>query len=89
MLIQIDSEFYEICEAIANKKLTAKQWAEIESSEMFQTLHYSGGFEEIENAFCFSYFDPSGKEYWFQVTLEEIQNIIENKKESIKLRPAS
>ena len=47
----------------------------MESCDMFQEAPYVGGFESIENAFCFSVYDEDGTEYWFQLTLEEIKQV--------------
>ena len=46
----------------------------MESCDMFQEAPYVGGFETIENAFCFSVYDEDGAEYWFQ--LKELQKFI-------------
>ena len=54
----------------------ADQWSEIESSDMYQTEYFSGGFDGTENAFCFSFYDKNHEEYRFQVTLGEIRKII-------------
>lgn len=41
---------------------------------MFQSNTFEGGFDATENAFTFSFF-TGGKEYWFQLTLEEVSKI--------------
>ena len=53
---------------------------------MFQTDHYCGGFESLDQAFCFSYYDASENEFWFQVTLDEIAAIIAGAKQSLNLK---
>lgn len=44
----------------------------IESSDMFQTKNFCGGFDAIENEFCFSYYNDD-KEFWFQLSLNDIK----------------
>ena len=74
--IKIDLEFKQICSDILKKSKKNEAWSLIESSDMFQSPKYSGGYDADEQAFCFSYYDEAGKEFWFQVTLEEIEKII-------------
>ena len=62
-------------EEIIELNKTEFEWGEIEASDMFQKGNYIGGFEEIENAFTFSYF-LNEKEYWFQLTLNEIRDVV-------------
>jgi len=85
MLIPKNNEFISICNQIKDKGFSIEQWREIESSDMFQTEHFCGGFDADESEFCFSYFAEDGSEYWFQisiVTAIEISNGI-NKPELI------
>jgi hypothetical protein len=86
---KIDDEFREICTQILNENKSEKEWASIESSDMFQTEHYCGGFDATENAFCFSYYSPTEKEYWFQISMNEVQNISSKKLSSLKMRNAN
>ena len=86
MKIILDSELMNILLEIISEEKTEKEWALIESCDMFQTQHYNGGYDADEEAFCFSYYDDLGKEYWFQFSLSEIDLIIQKK--IIKLRPA-
>jgi len=81
---ELKSIFYEINEE--NKSLS--EWAEIESDDMFQTKNYCGGFDAIENAFCFSYYDENNKEYWFQLSLDEVAKAIKDEIKEIEIRPA-
>ena len=55
------------------------QWALIESCDMFQTKHYCGGYDPIENAFCFSYYNEKEEEWFFQITLKKVKEILEDK----------
>ena len=72
--IRIDQEFKEICIKIISKNLTENEWAEIESSDEFQTEIYCGGFDATEMEFCFSFYDKN-QEYWFQLSLTDINRI--------------
>ena len=71
----LESPFLKICQSILSQNLTELEWADMESCDMFQEAPYVGGFESIENAFCFSVYDEDGAEYWFQLTLEEIKQV--------------
>ncbi|MBY0273498.1 MAG: hypothetical protein K2X02_08890 [Alphaproteobacteria bacterium] len=79
MKIDIDQEFKEICKQIIDEHKAEHEWTLIESSDMFQTEHYCGGYDATENAFCFSYYNEKGDEFWFQVTLDQIKRIMESK----------
>lgn len=58
---------------IVSMGLTADQWGERESSDMFQSAHFSGGFDATEMEFLFSYFPAEGGEFWFGVSLDDVQ----------------
>ena len=72
--IPIISEFKEICSKIVSENLSEAEWSAIESDDMFQSNTFEGGFDATENAFTFSFF-INEKEYWVQLTLEEISKI--------------
>lgn len=72
--IKIEQEFKEICKKILSKNLNIYQWAEIESSDEFQTENFNGGFDGTEMEFCFSFYQ-NDQEYWFQLDLFDIQRI--------------
>lgn len=88
MQLTPDAEFVEICRSIVACGRTEAEWCEQESGDEFQTPLFSGGYEAIESAFCFSYYDASGGEWWFQVTLEEAQRIAAGERPVIELRQA-
>lgn len=85
MNIKIDDNFLLIAKAILSFNKNNDEWSAIESDDMFQTERYEGGYDATEEAFCFSYYDIEGKEYWFQLSLDEIKQIEEKKKLEIKL----
>jgi hypothetical protein len=72
--IPITSEFKEITREIVNKNLSETEWSAIEGDDMFQSNYFEGGFDATENAFTFSFF-INEKEYWVQLTLDEIKKI--------------
>ena len=76
MKLKITDELREILSKIKGKQLDEAQWAEIESSDMFQSEHYCGGFDADENEFCFSFWDESRVEYWFQFSLEDVNKAL-------------
>jgi len=85
MEIKVDDELKGICESVVKENKTEEQWAEVESSDMFQVDPYQGGYESDEGAFCFSYYEANGKEYWFQITLKEVEEISQGHKDIIEL----
>ena len=87
MLIQIDDSLYKICHYINSMNKDVDEWSKIESSNYFQIGHYCGGFDSIENAFCFSYYKDN-KEFWFQLSLDKIKNILHKEIDKIEVRPA-
>lgn len=78
MKISLSEELVEILEEIKAEKKTLKEWCEIESSDMYQTKHFNGGFDADEEEFTFSYYNDDGKEYWFQIPLTEIDTALAN-----------
>ncbi len=77
--IPINEEFQQICKEISEKNYSDVEWCNIESDDMFQKSEFVGGFDATEKAFTFSYY-KDGNEYWFQVTLAEINKIYQGKK---------
>lgn len=55
---------------------------------MFQSSNFCGGYDTIEDAFCFSYYDQEKKEFWFQIDLSEIGQILDGVKTSLSVRSA-
>jgi hypothetical protein len=86
MNIPVDDELRGICSEIVSQDRTDEEWAAVESDDMFQSPSYVGGFDATEMAFCFSYFDPGGVEYWFQLTSSEVSKVENEQKRSIELR---
>lgn len=86
MELKVGDEFKGICKSIVNENKLVNEWAEIESDDMFQTENYCGGFDATEMEFCFSYYDKKRDEYWFQLPLSEINDILEGKKESLEVK---
>jgi hypothetical protein len=83
-----DPEFVSICRQMVEQGWTDADWAERESSDCFQTQNFCRGYDADEGAFCFSYYDASGNEWWFQVSLAEAQTISAGERLVIALRPA-
>jgi hypothetical protein len=88
MNIQVTDEFRSICSEIVSQGKSDAEWAAIESDDMFQSQNFTGGFDATEMAFCFSYVDPSGVEYWFQLTHSELLEVAAGRKSSIEARLA-
>jgi hypothetical protein len=85
--MQLDSDaavqLHEICRVIAGRELSLDRWAEVESSDEFQSGRLVGGFDATEGLFTFSYFDAGGTEWWFDLTLESA--IAASSGESVKV----
>ncbi|MCB0096959.1 MAG: hypothetical protein KDE46_14620 [Caldilineaceae bacterium] len=88
MILEVDKDIYDICQSILREGKDKEAWSKIESDDMFQFGPYIGGYDATESAFCFSYYDEHHNEFWFQLTLTEIEEIAEAKRKSLYLRPA-
>lgn len=85
MIIRIDKNLKEIAQEIIKENLTESEWSERESCDWFQKDNIVGGYDKDENAFCFSYYDENNDEYWFQLTMNEVNEINDGEKESVEL----
>jgi hypothetical protein len=88
MNIAVTDELLGLFREIVKEQKTAEEWAEIESDDMFQSESFCGGYDATEEAFTFSYYDPSSSEYWFQLTLPEVESIVAGSDVPIEARPA-
>lgn len=75
MNVPVTEELLGLLREIVAEQKSNDEWAEIESDDMFQSESFVGGYEADEEAFTFSYY-AGDKEYWFQLTLEEVQSIV-------------
>lgn len=75
MKITITDEFRSICHEIIKENKSIEEWAAVESDDMFQTKSFCGGYDADEGAFCFSYDDSNGNEYYYQLSLEGIKKV--------------
>lgn len=78
MKIKMDEELRGIFQDILDQGKNHEDWALLESSDMFQTNHYCGGYDATEEAFCFSYYTEEGKEFWFQLSLEDMKKNLDS-----------
>lgn len=84
--LKIESELSEILKEIKSENRTIIEWREIESSDMFQSEKYCGGFDSIEDKFTFSYYPNNSQEFWFELSLAEIDKILNGEIRELKLR---
>ena len=84
--LKIESEFIKILKEIKSQNRVLSEWREIESSDMFQSEKYCGGFDSIEDKFTFSYYADKKQEFWFEVILEEIDKILKGEINNLKVR---
>jgi hypothetical protein len=89
MDIPINEELLTILREIHSQSKSEEEWAAIESSDMFQSASYDGGYDATEQAFCFSYYAPDGMEYWFQLTLDDIAAVLGGGNMTLKGRAAN
>lgn len=88
MQIPIDQELLALCELIMKESHSLEEWREVESDDMFQSVRYSGGFDAIEDAFCFSYYDIGDAEFWFQLTPTQVREVVAGDLKVIEVRKA-
>ncbi len=88
MKISTNAEIISICREILNEQKTEEEWAGHESDDMFQTDNFACGFDADETAFCFSHYDSDGREFWFQLTLGEIKDVVNGNISVINADPA-
>lgn len=88
MQIPLTDELRAIFQQIVDERKTEDQWSEIESDDMFQSSSFDGGFDATERAFCFSYYDSGGNEFWFQLTLAEIEDVLAGRRTIVEGRAA-
>src|SRR5215831_11613422 len=86
MRLGVTVEFISICHRIAGQGMTDAEWAAMESCDMFQSDSFCGGYDADEAAFCFSNYDGDGREFWFQVSLIEVADILNGRKTDLDLR---
>lgn len=74
MQIVPDEDLIAICREIMSADWTESEWAQRESSDIFQQGTYCGGFDADEMEFCFET-QIGGTEYWFQFDLQDATGI--------------
>lgn len=87
MNLIVSREITDIFKEIDERNISLEEWKEIESSDMFQSKSFNGGFDAIENEFCFSFYYEN-KEYWFQFNLKDIESYFKGDPVTLQLRPA-
>ena len=88
MELEVNEEFRNICTQILAEQKTPEQWAAEESDDEFQTESFEGGYDATEEAFCFSFYDEQGRDFWFQLTLDEIREVAQGLRTKFPIRPA-
>ncbi len=88
MKLKLDEEMRQHLKAIDLEAKNEREWAEIEADDWFQSESYCGGFDAEEMAFTFSFYDRSGKEFWFQFPLQVVQKALNSKEFFFDLRSA-
>lgn len=84
---ELTGAFLRICKQIVDESKSLEEWAEIESDDMFQNEDYVGGFDATEMEFCFSVFIDNN-EYWFQISLEKVNDILNRTVTHVEVRQA-
>ncbi len=83
----IPEELVLICREILKDNKTETEWGRVECDDMFQTERFVGGFDAEEQAFCFSFYEQ-GTEYWLQISLEQVRDIVDRSVTTIDIRTA-
>lgn len=86
---RIADSFVELCKQIVSESKSLDEWYEMRSDDMFQSEKYCGGFESMEDEFTFSLFKDNGCEYWFQLSLEQVEEIAQGKLTTVDIKPAN
>lgn len=87
MTIPISDALLTMLREIVLERRSEDEWALIESDDMFQGDGFEGGFDATERAFCFGCHDAGGREYWFQLTLAEVERLVAGEVLAIEARP--
>lgn len=77
------------CAAIIAEGKSFDEWVLVASDDMFQFGQFEGGFDAIEQAFCFSDYNLQGSEFWFQLTLAEVAAVASGLQDRVEVRPAA
>lgn len=88
MKIAVDEEMKRHLGKILSENKSAQEWAEVASSDQFQSQNYCGGFDETEMEFTFSFYNDDRTEYWFQFPLSAVQSAISSPSFSFEARLA-
>lgn len=73
----LNNDFLEIAKEIINENKSPDDWALIEASDMFQRGNYVGGAMQRKWRSLLVFMKRG--QYWFQLTLDEIQNFVSGK----------
>ena len=73
--VRADDDLRAICREIVAEGKSMAEWDRIESCDMFQRGAFVGGYDACEQAFTFSYYDVSRKEWWLSFTLPVAEKI--------------
>ena len=88
MKIAVTPELESMFCRILEENRSQDEWVQVESDDTFQSEHFCGGFDATERAFCFSLYSDDDKEYWFQLTLDEMRSLLEHPSSELEVRPA-
>ncbi len=83
MEVQVNDELKSICKDIVDENKSAEQWKQSGSGELYQTDNYCGGYEASTGVFSFSLYKDD-KEYWFDLQLSAISEIVKGNKKTIE-----
>jgi len=72
MRIEVPDDLLRISHQIVSEGRTDTEWSAIESDDMFQEQSVHGGYDATEQAFCFSYYRPGGRELGVRLMLDEV-----------------
>jgi hypothetical protein len=88
MQLPVDAELRAVCAQIVAADLPVQEWRATEAGDHVQGERYHGGYDAPEDAFCFSYYAPDGRELWLEFTLYEAVEIAAGRQLTVEARNA-
>ena len=81
--IEVDRELMSVCREIAEKGWDEQEWLLHDASDFFQAGDVCCGYDAKERDFTFSKYQSNGEELWFQLSLQQIHEILKGEMKSI------
>ena len=76
MIIKVDNELLSLVVKISEHNHSEGEWLEYESSDMFQTKNFMGGFDGDDVCFACCKCGTEKNEFWFEFKLTDVPKIL-------------